>query len=150
MGARVKDPETGLTDKQEQFCQMFVKMASAAGAYRVVYSSRCKVTTAQNEGWKLLQNPAVAARVKQIRETIRCHVAVDVEDLLAELEETRSLALAMGQASAAQAAIMAKAKLLGLDQQIIDHRSSDGSMKPTTILLQGVEPNVDSDAKDTE
>lgn len=52
-----------------------------------------------------------------------------VGDLLAELEEARQAALGAEnpQSSAAVAATMGKAKILGLDKQIIDHRSSDGS-----------------------
>ena len=41
-----------------------------------------------------------------------------------------ALAAETPQASAAVGATMGKAKLLGLDKQIIDHRSADGSMSP--------------------
>ena len=46
------------------------------------------------------------------------------------------------QSSAAVAATMGKAKLVGLDKQIVDHTSSDGTMtpKPTVIQLLPVEP----------
>lgn len=68
---------------------------------------------------------------------------VTVDSLLAELEEARqALSAETPQSSAAVAATMGKAKLVGLDKQIIDHTSSDGTMatKPTTIRLVGVDP----------
>jgi hypothetical protein len=52
---------------------------------------------------------------------------ITAERLLAELEEARSLALSLGQAGAAVAASMRRAKLCGL---LVDRRE-DVSRKPT-------------------
>lgn len=61
-----------------------------------------------------------------------------VGDLLAELEEARQAALGAEnpQSSAAVAATMGKAKILGLDKQVIDHKSSDGSMSVGALIQQ--------------
>ncbi|MDG6264490.1 terminase small subunit, partial [Glaesserella parasuis] len=62
-----------------------------------------------------------------------------VDDLLDELEVAREKALEREQLSVAVSATMGKAKLLGLDKQVINHTSSDGSLRPTVIEL--VAPN---------
>jgi hypothetical protein len=51
------------------------------------------------------------------------------------LEEARRIALGAEtpQTSAAVSATMGKAKLVGLDKQILDMRSSDGSMTPKPL-----------------
>ena len=51
-----------------------------------------------------------------------------VDSLMLELEEARWLALATNVAASAT---MGKAKLAGLDNQIIDHTSSDGPLAPS-------------------
>lgn len=86
----------------------------------------------------------ITLRIKELRGEIKQRHNVTVDSLLAELEEARQKALSAEtpQSSAAVAATMGKAKLVGLDKQIIDHTSSDGTMatKPTTIRLVGVDP----------
>lgn len=74
----------------------------------------------------------VAARVAELQALNAKRNQITVDTLLAELEENRQAALCAEtpQAAAATAATMGKAKLLGLDKQIIDLKSSDGSMTP--------------------
>lgn len=95
---------------------------------------------------KLLDNAKVALRVKELQGEIKQRHNVTVDSLLAELEEARQKALSAEtpQSSAAVAATMGKAKLVGLDKQIVDHTSSDGTMtpKPTVIQLLPVEPKA--------
>ncbi|KAF0679407.1 hypothetical protein Y59_27690 [Enterobacter hormaechei] len=82
--------------------------------------------------------------MKELQGEIKQRHNVTVDSLLAELEEARQKALSAEtpQSSAAVAATMGKAKLVGLDKQIVDHTSSDGTMtpKPTVIQLLPVEP----------
>jgi phage terminase small subunit len=75
------------------------------------------------------------------QELLRDRFDVTIHTVLAELEEARQLAMnghaetgARANASAAVSAIMGKAKVMGLDKQIIDHVSSDGSMSPEKVL----------------
>lgn len=56
--------------------------------------------------------------------------AKELYDKLEVLYET-SLGGERPQVSAGVAAVMGQAKLFGLDKQVIDHTSSDGSMSPT-------------------
>jgi hypothetical protein len=68
-----------------------------------------------------------------------------VEDLLRELEEARQLAISTEAPAPAVSATMGKAKLLGLDKQVIDHQSSDGSMSPKTFSeMYGKLPNEEN------
>lgn len=93
---------------------------------------------------ELLKNGKVSVRVDELKEEHRNRHNLTVDDLIRELEEARQAALGADtpQSSAAVGATMGKAKLLGLDKQIVDNISSDGSMtpKPTTIQLLPVEP----------
>lgn len=85
----------------------------------------------------MLQHSKVIAYLAEERAHIMARHRITVDDLLSELEEARQLAMTADtpQSSAAVTATMGKAKLLGLDKQIIDHTSSDGSFMPTKIVL---------------
>ncbi|ECY1204364.1 terminase small subunit [Salmonella enterica] len=136
---------TGLTIKQEAFCQAYIETGNASEAYRTAYAAdKMKPEAVHVQACKLQDNPKIALRIKELRGEIKQRHNVTVDSLLAELEETRQKALSAEtpQSSAAVAATMGKAKLVGLDKQIIDHTSSDGTMatKPTTIRLVGVDP----------
>ncbi|MDP0316572.1 terminase small subunit, partial [Glaesserella parasuis] len=88
---------------------------------------------------ELMDNGKITARIEELQaEHIERH-KLTVDDLLDELEVAREKALERGQLSVAVSATMGKAKLLGLDKQVIDHTSSDGSLRPTVIEL--VAPN---------
>ncbi|NIG74961.1 terminase small subunit [Klebsiella sp. Ap-873] len=135
----------GLTIKQEAFCQAYIETGNASEAYRSAYAAdKMKPEAVHVQASKLQDNPKVALRIKELQGEIKQRHNVTVDSLLAELEEARQKALSAEtpQSSAAVAATMGKAKLVGLDKQIVDHTSSDGSMatKPTTIRLVGVDP----------
>lgn len=123
-----------LTLKQEAFCLAYIETGSASAAYRQAYKTdKMKHETVNRTAHKLVNSHKIAARMQELRQPIIERHGVTVDTLMAELEEARQAALGAEtpQSSAAVGATMGKAKLLGLDQQIIDHRSSDGSMKPT-------------------
>lgn len=125
----------GLTPKQEKFCQLYVELGNATEAYRQSYdvsdrsSSNNRVSAA-----KLLASDAIEERIAELRAEHRERHNLTVNDLLDELEEARKAALSAEtvQSSAAISATMGKAKLLGLDKQIIDLRSGDKPL-PTSI-----------------
>lgn len=134
----------GLTIKQEAFCQAYIETGNASEAYRTAYAAdKMKPEAIHVQASKLQDNPKIALRLNELQGEIKQRHNVTVDSLLAELEEARQKALSAEtpQSSAAVAATMGKAKLVGLDKQIVDHTSSDGSMtpKPTTIQLVPVE-----------
>ena len=137
-----------LTVKEEKFCQLVVSLGSQGRAYSEAYETDAKPRSCDVEGCKLVKKPHLAARIAELKAEIKEKHDITVEKLLDELEEARQAALCAEtvQSSAAVSATMSKAKLCGLDKQVIDHTSSDGSMAPTIIQL--VAPSVEDD--DTE
>lgn len=126
-----------LTLKQENFCLKYVETGNASEAYRAAYNAEnMKAETVWSKASILLDTGKVAARVEELKAEHRKRHAITVDDLIAELEEARQAALAAEtvQSSAAVGATLGKAKLLGMDKQIIDHTSSDGSMAPPTRI----------------
>ena len=128
-----------LTPKQDNFCRLYIELGNASEAYRQAYDAEdMNQNTVNKNASVLLENPKIATRLNQIRSEHMKRHNLTVGDLLKELEEARQAALGAEnpQSSAAVAATMGKAKLLGLDKQVIDHQSSDGSMSVGALLQQ--------------
>jgi len=122
-----------LTPKQEAFALAYVETGNASEAYRRAYSAgKMKTAVIAVKASELLAHGKVSVRVAELQAGHVERHKLTVDDLLRELEEARNAALTAetAQSSAAVAATMGKAKLLGLDKQIIDHRSGDGTMSP--------------------
>lgn len=129
-----------LTAKQENFCLAYIETNNASEAYRRSYSAdKMKPESVNESASRLLADVKITARVAQLREPIIERHNVTVDSLIAELEEARLAALGAEtpQSAAAVGATMGKAKLCGLDKQVIDHQSSDGSMTPSFGSLYG-------------
>ena len=139
-----KTPATGLTPKQEAFACKYVECGNASEAYRDAYDAgEMTDKTIWEESSKLLSHPKVATRVQELRAAIGDAHKLTVADLLRELEENRTAALTAEtvQASAATAATMGKAKLLGLDKQTLELTGKDGGPIKTdsTVTLTAAE-----------
>lgn len=120
-----------MTPKQIAFCQAYLETGDASEAWRRSYdASKSNKNSVNRRGHEMLQHSKVIAYLAEERAHIMARHRITVDDLLSELEEARTAALGAdtAQSSAAVSATMSKAKLLGLDKQIIDHQSSDGSM----------------------
>jgi len=116
------------TDKMELFCLAYVETGNASEAYRRSYNTANMADkTAQREGYNLLQNPLVQGRIDELRNKVMERHEITVDTLLAELEEARLLGKETGKASAMVTASMGKAKLLGLDKQIVELTGKDGA-----------------------
>lgn len=119
-----------LTDKQEKFCQKVVELSNNSEAYREAYdTSRMKDHTVHRSAKELMSNPKIAARLEELREELRERYRLTVDDLIGELEEARQIALSAmtPQTSAAVSSTMGKAKLLGLDKQVLEISGPNGS-----------------------
>lgn len=113
-----------LTAKQENFCLAYLETGNASEAYRRSYNaSNMKPETIKRKAAELMDNGNIAATIEAGREEARKRSQLTVDDLLRELEEARKAALECEtpQSSAAVSATMGKAKLLGLDKQLIEH-----------------------------
>lgn len=119
----------GLTMKQEAFCQAYIETGNASEAYRTAYAAdKMKAEAIHVKASELLSNGKVSVRLKELQGEIKQRHNVTVDSLLAELEEARQKALRAEtpQSSAAVAATMGKAKLTGLDKQIVEMRGAIG------------------------
>lgn len=126
-----------LTAKEEKFClevatgvDEFDKPISYAEAYRRAYNAeKMKSSTIDEKASLMMNKDKIRARVQELRDTTAKKAMITVESLLAELEEARQAALTAEtvQSSAAVSATMSKAKLLGMDKQLVDvtHRVVD-------------------------
>ena len=129
-----------LNPKQERFCQIYVDTGNASEAYRQAYNSKAKQESVAVSASRLLSQANVSLRVEQIREALRANHNITLADILFELEEARKAALGAEnpQSSAAVAASMGKAKLLGFDRE----KKEQPNNKPITITFeQAVKPS---------
>lgn len=79
---------------------------------------------------KLLNdNTNITLTIDRLRAKHQHRHNLTVDDLLSELEEARQVGKKKNNAVAMVSATMGKAKILGLDKQVINHTSSDGSMR---------------------
>ena len=112
-----------LTIKQEKFAQLVVELGDNSKAYRGAYDAeRMKPETVHKRSGELIANGAVAGRIDELRaEAAKAHRCT-VESLLIKLDTAydRALASETPQCSAAVAAVMAQAKLCGLDKQLVE------------------------------
>lgn len=120
----------GLTPKQEAFAFRYVENGgNASAAYRDSYDAGEMLPESIHvAACRVLSAAKVALRVQELRAAIAEAHKLTVADLIKELEEARIAALTAEtvQSSAATAATMGKAKLLGLDKQTIELTGKDG------------------------
>ena len=118
-----------LTPKQLAFAQRYIELGNASEAYRQTYHcERMQPATIHNLASRLLQHPKVAAHIQGLQAAHQARHRMSVDDLLEELEQARQAALKAStpQSSAAVSATMGKAKLLGLDKQVMELTGKDG------------------------
>lgn len=130
--------------KHEKFCQFFIETGNASEAYRRAFpESKMKDNSLHVEASRLLNSPSVSLRVLELRGEHRERHDMTVDDLIKELEEARQAGLEFESASAMVAATMGKAKLLGLDKQLVDITTNGASINNPTII-ELVAHNVES------
>ena len=111
-----------LTEKQEAFCRAFVETGNASEAYRRAYDAKnMGQNTIAVKASEMLNKDNISVRLRQLREVHQKRHNVTVDSLVAELEEIKNVALSAEtpQSSAAVAAVLGKAKLMGLDKQLV-------------------------------
>lgn len=112
-----------LTPKQENFCLAYLETGNASEAYRRAYDAEnMKPESVNRNAFAVLENAKIASRLAELRQPAIEQCQITVMDLVKELEEARQAALGAEtpQASAAAAATLGKAKLLGLDKQVVE------------------------------
>lgn len=125
-----------LTAKQEAFCIAYFETGNATEAYRRAYDvENTSPPVINNKASALLARDDIRVRVEELRAPTIKKAQITVEDLLRELEEARTVAMTCEtpQSSAAIAATMGKAKLLGLDKQVVELTGKNGGAIVTRV-----------------
>ena len=102
-----------LTQKQEAFCQNFVKLMPTYKAYLLAYE--CSTQTARDRAYDLLKMEHVLERINQLQREIGARHQVTLDEIVASFRLIRARAMDDGNLQAANAANGALAKLIGHD-----------------------------------
>jgi len=124
-----------LTVKQEKFCKSFIETGNASEAYRRSYDCKnCNGPTINRNAVALLDNAKIATRIGEIELLLQKKFEVTVESLSKELDEDRQLARSLGQPGAAISALNVKARIHGLDKQVMSNDPENPM--PATIQVE--------------
>ena len=128
-----------LTPKQEKFAQVWHATGNKSEAYRQAYNAGNMSADVINvKAVEVAANGNVAVRFAELQKAAQKRNNVTVDTVSQMYLEAWHLAKKISNPSAMVSAAGGMAKLHGLnapDKQHIDHASSDGSMRPTTIEL---------------
>lgn len=136
-----------LTPKQERFAQCVADGMSQADAYRTAYdcAPSTKAETIQKRASELMADGAVSGRVIELREMLTEKALWSREDSVNVLKS-----IANDEMNAKPAERVSAVKELNAmhgwnNKQVIDHTSSDGSMRPSPTRIELVAPSVKHD-----
>ncbi|MDE0146760.1 MAG: terminase small subunit [Rhodospirillaceae bacterium] len=113
-------PAPPLTLRHEEFCRHYAATGNAAGAAR---DAGYAAGSARQTGHDLLERPAVAARVRAIRQAWRAVEREEAQILLGRLEQAWDAAVEKGSASLMLRVIRLQAELSGLDRRSAQRRA---------------------------
>lgn len=130
-----------LTQKQELFCQEMLKADQrCSDAYRKVYNVKpgTKDATVHRCAHELIENPKVAARIKELRNSAASAAVLSLDQHMADLEALREEARQAGQFSAAINAEISRGRARGFyvtkTEDVTDPmRKALGRMKPDKL-----------------
>ncbi len=109
-----------LTQRQEDFCRHYAATGNAAGAAR---DAGYAAGSARQTGHELLERPAVAARVRAVRQAWQAVEREEAQILLGRLEQAWDAAVEKGSASLMLRVIRLQAELSGLDRRSAHRRA---------------------------
>lgn len=136
-----------LTLKQEKFCMVYIETGNASEAYRQAYNcENMKEASINVNASKLLVDAKVALRLDELKNQHAQRHNITVDDLIKELEEARKAALKADnpQSSAAVAATMGKAKLLGFDK---GEQKEEPKPKTNKVIIKVVDARKNADTQ---
>ena len=122
--------------RHERFAVAVIKTGVAAKAYLEAGFKPTTRNALDVSACQLLRKPKVKARIWELQTQIARRSAVTLDTLLDDLEAARERAHELGQPSAAIAATMGKARLLGLLVDRKEH-SAPGEFAPTLTRCGG-------------
>ena len=105
-----------LTSKQQRYDRFVSEMLVDGNVTRSARAAGYSEKTAYSQGHRLLKNVEIANAIKAGQKDIAKRNGLTIDDIIKELEEARTAALTAEspQSSAAVAATMGKAKVLGM------------------------------------
>lgn len=105
-----------LTSKQQRYDRFVSEMLVDGNVTRSAKAAGYSEKTAYSQGHRLLKNVEIANAIKAGQKDIAKRNELTIDDIIRELEEARTAALTAEspQSSAAVAATMGKAKVLGM------------------------------------
>jgi hypothetical protein len=128
-----------LTPKQEKFAQVWHATGNKSEAYRQAYNAKNMTDAAINdEAYRLSVNPEITLRFAELQKSAQKRNNVTVDTVSQMYLKAWKMAEDIKNPSAMVSAASGMAKLHGLnapDKQHVDHSSTDGTMRPTTIEL---------------
>ena len=111
-----------LTPKQEGFCQDYITTSSQTRAYELNYNVKnMQKNSIHSKAHELMQNGDVTVRINELQARVAKKFEVTVESLTREFEEDRQLARDLDMPAAAIAATNGKARIHGLDKQVLSN-----------------------------
>jgi phage terminase small subunit len=111
-----------LTPKQEGFCQDYITTGSQTRAYQLNYNVKKMLPASiNNKAYELRTNVAITSRINDLQARVAKKFEVTVESLTKEFEEDRQLARELDMPAAAIAATNGKARIHGLDKQVLSN-----------------------------
>ena len=127
--SRHSSPDLGLTEKNMTFARsvvLDVKRDKIMGDhYREIFGGNMNRDSYSSCASRLWRSPVIMEYVEKLREEMRERFMVTVESLTEELEQAREIAREDRVPTAMVSATMGKAKLYGLDKQVIEHKGPD-------------------------
>lgn len=133
----------GRTEKNCAFIRSVIldmhKDKTKADHYQEIFGSQANRKALISMASRLWASPAMQEYAEEVRAEMREKFMVTVESLIAELEEARQVGLKTETAGPMVSATMGKAKLMGLDKQIIEHRG-DIPVGAVTIEVVSARP----------
>lgn len=86
MARTAKNPVSGLTKKQDEFCFQCIKLGDPNRAYRVAYDNwTASQPTVRVEAWKLLRVAAIEERLHELQQVADQKLNVSIERIAKEL-----------------------------------------------------------------
>lgn len=141
--SRHSSPDLGLTEKNMAFARSVVldvrRDKIMGDHYREIFGGNMNRDSYSSCASRLWRSPVIMEYVEKLREEMRERFMVTVESLTEELEEARVIAREDRVPTAMVSATMGKAKLYGLDKQVVEH---SGSIKFDDLTEEDIDRRI--------
>jgi len=114
---------TKLTEKQQRFCELFIKYGNATQAYREVYDvSNFKESSISQEAHNILKNPKISCKIIHLQTELSKEWKTDMNWIFTEYSSIYHIAKSKNRPNVALQALDSIAKHLGVKNQPETHQ----------------------------